>query len=174
MPSQTWIECRGAGIAPRLWCFWSRAGNVCAGCLCVSDQALHMDLAFGNAVALRTASTQDSDAVKSSLLHSNQKAPRWHIGSQGIGWMIQRSRKVHCEVGMCLFRLGCGMKPIEINFIMREKKAAQHENFAYKCINTVWTTRRETASGVMWIFHYFTHHLIMEENRWRKKEMRRF
>lgn len=43
----------------------------------MSDQALHTDLLPGNAAVLQAASTQDSDAEKSSLLHSN---PGCHAG----------------------------------------------------------------------------------------------
>lgn len=88
------------GISPCLWSHWSQAGNVCAGCQCVSDQALHTDLLPGIAAALRTASTQDSDAEKSSLLHLSQGRHAGKKAHREIGWMLKYSWNVYYEFWM--------------------------------------------------------------------------
>lgn len=91
-----------AGISPCLWSLLSQAGNVCAGCQCASDQALHTDLLPGNAAGLRDRRhTQDSDAAeKSSLLHLNRGRHAGTGGSRRIGWMLKHSWNVHYEFWM--------------------------------------------------------------------------
>lgn len=89
-----------AGISTCLWSLWSQAGNVCAGCQCVSDQALHTDLLPGNAAVLRAASTQDSDAEKSSLLHLNRGRHAGIKSHRGLAGCFRHSWNVHSEFGM--------------------------------------------------------------------------
>lgn len=98
----------------------------------MSDQALHTNLVLGNAAVLWTASTVDSNAERSSLLHLNQGRLAGIKAHRGLAGCLDTPGTCTMSLGCGLFRQGCGLRPVEVNFRIQQAPGREPQRMKIK------------------------------------------